>query len=59
MVDQLSKSEIHAIARLKGKADADLPKTGLVEFLRRHRGALDARTYRVLTRAGVVCSVTA
>jgi hypothetical protein len=59
MVDQLTKSQIHDIARLKNKVDKDLPKMSAVEFLRRHRGALDTHTYSVLTRAGVVCSVTA
>ena len=59
MVDQLSKEQIHDIARLKDKADKTLPKMGMVEFLRRHRGALDTHTYGVLTRAGVVCSLTA
>jgi hypothetical protein len=58
MVDQLTKSQIHDIARLKGKVDKNLPKMGMVEFLRRHGGGLDARTVSVLTRAGVVCSVT-
>jgi hypothetical protein len=59
MVDQLSKSQIHDIARLKDTADKTLPRTGLVEFLRRHGGELDTHTVSVLTRAGVVCSVTA
>jgi hypothetical protein len=58
MVDQLSKSQIHDIARLKDKADKNLPKTGMLDFLRRHRGELDTHTVSVLTRAGVVCSVT-
>ena len=58
MVDQLSKEQIHSIARLKDKVDKDLPKMNAVEFLRRHGGALDARTVSVLTRAGLVCSVT-
>jgi hypothetical protein len=59
MVDQLSKSQIHDIARLKDKADKNLPKTGMLDFLRRNAGALDTHTVSVLTRAGVVCSVTA
>jgi hypothetical protein len=59
MVDQLSREQIHAIARLKDKADKNLPRMSLVQFLRRHGGELDARTVSVLTRAGVVCSVTA
>jgi hypothetical protein len=46
MVNQLSKSQIHDIARLKDKADKNLPKMGMVEFLRRHRGALDTHTVR-------------
>jgi hypothetical protein len=59
MVDQLSKSEIRAIARLGGKAK-DRPKgMSLTQFLARHRGELDTRTYGVLTRAGVVCAITA
>jgi hypothetical protein len=58
MVDQLTKGQIHSIARLKEKADKTLPKTGILEFLRRHGGELDAHTVSVLTRAGVVCSVT-
>jgi hypothetical protein len=59
MVDQLTKSEIHEIARLKDRVDKDLPKMSLVEFMRRHHGALDPKVYGILTRAGVVCSVTA
>ncbi len=59
MVDQLSKSQIHDIARLKDRVDKDLPKMSAREFLRRHGGELDAHTVSVLTRAGVVCSVTA
>jgi hypothetical protein len=58
MVDQLSKSQIHDIARLRGKADKNLPKMSMLDFLRRHRGDLDTHTVSVLTRAGVVCSVT-
>ena len=58
MVDQLSKAQIHSIARLKDKADKSLPKTGMLDFLRRHGGELDTHTVSVLTRAGVVCSVT-
>ena len=58
MVDQLSKSQIHDIARLKSKADKSLPKMSVLEFLRRNAGELDAHTVSVLTRAGVVCSVT-
>jgi hypothetical protein len=58
MVDQLSKEQIHSIARLKDKADKTLPKTGMLEFLRRHGGELDTHTVSVLTRAGVVCSLT-
>jgi hypothetical protein len=58
MVDQLSKSQIHDIARLKSKVDKDRPKMGIVELLRRHGGELDTHTVSVLTRAGVVCSVT-
>jgi hypothetical protein len=58
MVDQLSKEQIHSIARLKDKVDKDLPKMNAVEFLRRHGGALDTHTVSVLARAGVVCSVT-
>jgi hypothetical protein len=59
MVDQLSKSQIHDIARLKSKADKNLPKMTMLDFLRRHGGELDAHTVSVLTRAGVVCAVTA
>jgi hypothetical protein len=59
MVDQLSKSQIHDIARLKNKVDKDLPKMSMIQFLRRHGGDLDTHTVSVLTRAGVVCSVTA
>ena len=59
MVDQLSKEQIHQIAALKDKADRNVPKSGMVEFLRRHGGDLDTHTYGVLTRAGVVCSITA
>jgi hypothetical protein len=58
MVDQLSKSQIHDIARLKDKADKNLPKMSMLDFLRRHRSELDTHTVSVLTRAGVVCSVT-
>jgi hypothetical protein len=59
MVDQLSKSEIRAIGRLGGEAK-DRPRgMSLTEFLARHRGELDTRTYGVLTRAGVVCAITA
>jgi hypothetical protein len=59
MVDQLSKGQIHDIARLKDKADKSLPKMGMLDFLRRHGGSLDTHTVSVLTRAGLVCSVTA
>ena len=59
MVDQLTKAQIHQIARLKDKVDKDLPKMSVVQFLRRHGGELDTHTVSVLTRAGVVCSVTA
>ncbi|HZG09526.1 MAG TPA: hypothetical protein VEZ70_11165 [Allosphingosinicella sp.] len=59
MVDQLSKPQIHSIARLKEKVDKDLPKMSLLDFLRRHGGELDTHTVSVLTRAGVVCAVTA
>ncbi|HEX8579310.1 MAG TPA: hypothetical protein VF655_06920 [Allosphingosinicella sp.] len=58
MVDQLSKAQIHEIAALKSKVDKSLPKMGIAQFLRRHGGDLDAHTISVLTRAGVVCSVT-
>ena len=58
MVDQLSKAQIHQIAALKSKADKNLPKMGTLEFLRRHGGDLDSHTVSVLTRAGLVCSVT-
>jgi hypothetical protein len=59
MVDQLTKAQIHEIAALKNKADQGVPKMGMVQFLRRHGGDLDSHTVSVLTRAGVVCSVTA
>ncbi|HEY0147389.1 MAG TPA: hypothetical protein VGB70_00130 [Allosphingosinicella sp.] len=58
MVDQLSKAQIHQIAALKSKADKKLPKMSMVQFLRQHGGDLDAHTVSVLTRAGLVCSVT-
>jgi hypothetical protein len=59
MVDQLSKEQIHSIARLKDRVDKDLPKMSIAGFLRRHGGELDGHTVSVLTRAGLVCSVTA
>jgi hypothetical protein len=59
MVDQLTKAQIHDIARLKDKADKNLPKMSMIDFLRRHSGELDTHTVSVLTRAGLVCSVTA
>lgn len=59
MVDQLSKSEIRAIGRLGGKARERPEGMGLAEFLARHRGELDTRTYGVLARAGVACALGA
>jgi hypothetical protein len=59
MVDQLSKSEIRAIGRLGEKAK-DRPRgMSAAEFLAHHRGELEPRTYATLTRAGVVCAITA
>jgi len=58
MVDQLSKSQIHDIARLKSKVDKDRPKMSILELIRRHGGELDTHTVSVLSRAGVVCSLT-
>jgi hypothetical protein len=58
MVDQLSKSQIHDIARLKSRVHKDRPKMNILELLRRHGGELDTHTVSVLTRAGLVCSVT-
>jgi hypothetical protein len=59
MVDQLSKPEIRAIGRLGGEAKDRPDGMSLAEFLARHRGALDTRTYGVLARAGLVCAATA
>jgi hypothetical protein len=59
MVDQLSKSEIHAIGRLGQKAKERPSGMSVAEFLAHHRGELEPRTYASLTRAGVVCAITA
>jgi hypothetical protein len=59
MVDRLSKSEIRTIGRLGEKAKARPAGMSVTEFLAHHRGELEPRTYATLTRAGVVCAITA
>ena len=57
MVDRLSRSQLHSIARLGRNTDRNIRDMTIDQFLRHYRAALDPEVYAVMARAGVGCAI--